>query len=74
MKTVKNFCESSHSSNELVVRVVGEYSEVVAIICYAGSCTFQHSMTPNQARLLAGYLQDEANACEQASKQMEVAA
>jgi hypothetical protein len=28
-------------------------------------------MTPNQARELAGYLQEEANFCEQQAKQVE---
>ncbi len=68
MSTVKNFVESGHSSNEITVSAVGEDKDCVAIICWAGSCTFQHSMTPNQARQLAGYLQAEANTCEQAKQ------
>jgi hypothetical protein len=71
MKTIKNFVESSHSSNEIYVKATGEKKNIVAIICWAGSCTFQHSMTPNQARELAGYLQAEANWCEQQAKQVE---
>ena len=68
MSTVKNFIESSHASNEVLVMTVGNSEKVVAIICYGGSCSFQHSMTPNQARELAGYLQAEANYCEQQGK------
>jgi hypothetical protein len=71
MKTIKNFVESSHSSNEIVVMAIGKRKDIVAIICWAGSCSFQHSMTPNQARALAGYLQAEANFCEQQAKQVE---
>ena len=69
MNTVKNFVESSHASNEIMVKTVGNDEKVVAIICYGGSCSFQHSMTPNQARELAGYLPAAANYCAQQDKE-----
>jgi hypothetical protein len=43
----------------------------VIITCDGGNCSFQHNMTPNEARELAGYLQAEANFCEQQAKQVE---
>jgi hypothetical protein len=33
-----------------------------------GDCSFQHNMTPTEAREVAGYLLAEANYCEQADK------
>ena len=45
-----------------------EGDHMVIMTCDGGNCYFQHSMTPTQARELAGYLQAEANYCEQQDK------
>ena len=42
----------------------------VIITCDGGNVHFQHGMTPAEARELAGYLQDEANYCEQENKEV----
>jgi Fe-S cluster biogenesis protein NfuA len=42
----------------------------VILVCDGGNCHFQHSMTPTEAREIAGYLQAEANHVEQAEKVM----
>ena len=64
MNTVKNFVESGHASNEIMVQTVGKDGKVVAIICYAGSCSFHFAMTPYQAHDMAKKLIDIANTVE----------
>lgn len=62
---VKNFVQSTGSHNEIRVISIPATPDfdnaTVSIICSAGSCRFQHNMTPVQARELAGYLVAEAN-------------
>jgi hypothetical protein len=54
-----------------VQSILGNKTKTVILICDGGNCRFQHNMTPNEARELAGYLQIEANYCEE---QLEVPA
>ena len=43
----------------------------VMMICDGGSVRFQINMRPNEARELAGHLQDEANNCELKTKESD---
>lgn len=51
-----------------VQSIIDDRSKTVIIYCDGGNVRFQHNMTPNEARELAGYLYAEANVCDQWGK------
>jgi hypothetical protein len=63
---------TAHGRFVTVQSLVDAYDKSCVILtCDGGNLYFQHSMTPNQARELATFLQSEANWCEQQAKQVE---
>jgi hypothetical protein len=70
MKTVGN--TKSHG-RFLQVRTLDQTDggHSVMMICEGGNVRFQMNFTPNEARELAGHLQDEAKNCEVKTKESD---